>query len=163
MLRSILGIFAMVTVFLFFLLLLPLASRFGITLYLWRSSHYLKSWTSLPYTYDVSPTGNTFVFTGDGAGGRDLYLLEIPSCQIHRLTQSEGFEHEVPFLREHMVVVSIAEVPERPLTSKHLYLVDIRDGSMRKLTSENRTYDGDPIPLSSHEILFQRTKIEYTV
>ncbi|MEJ5253520.1 MAG: PD40 domain-containing protein [Chthonomonadetes bacterium] len=163
MLRSSLGILAMVVVFLSLLLLLPLASRFGITFYLWRSSHYLKGWTSLPYTYDVSPTGDTIVFTGDGAGGRDLYLLETSSRQIRRLTQSDGFEHEVRFLSEHMVVVSIAEVPEHPLTSKHLYLVDIRNGAIRKLTDENRTYDGDPIPLSSHEILFQRTKIEYTM
>jgi hypothetical protein len=163
MLRSFLIILAILLAFLLLLLLTPLAERVGITLYLWKSSYYQKVWEALDYQYDVSPLGKKIVFAGEGEGGRDLYVLEISPRRIRRLTYSTGFEHEVRFLDEHILVASVLEEPRNPLSPLHLYLIDTRDGSSRRLTQGKSVYNQNPFPLSSHEVLFRRMDIEYTM
>jgi Tol biopolymer transport system component len=163
MVRSFLVMLAVIGMFLLLLMLTPLAERVGITLYLLKTSHYRKGWESQPYTYDVSSSGDTVVFTGGGAGGRDLYLLDTSARQVRRLTKSEGFEHEVCFLGDYLVVTSVAEKPNHPLTSKNLYLVDVRNGAVHRLTDDYRTYHSDLFPISSYELLFTRMRIDYSM
>ena len=163
MTRSFLTMLAIIAGGLVFLLLLPFAARIGTTVYLWRSSHYQKGWESLDYQYDVSPSGDAIVFVGEGDGGRDLYIFDISSRQIRRLTHSKGFEHEVRFLDEHTVVTSVVETPSHPLSPKHLYLLDTRNGSSKQITDGEHIYDGNPLPISPYQILFARSEIDYAM
>ena len=37
--------------------------------------------------FDVSPDGKTIVFSGAGNGGKDLYLLDLTTSKVTRLTK----------------------------------------------------------------------------
>lgn len=163
MIRSFLVMLAILAALLMLLLALPLAVRIGITAYLWRSFHYQQGWEALDYQYDVSPSGHVIVFTAKGDGGRDLYTFDIFSRQARRLTHSKGFEHEVRFLDENIVVVSVVEKPNSPLSPKHLYVLDTRNGSFRRITGGGRVYNEYPLPISPHHILFAQSQVEYTM
>ncbi|MGV3614291.1 MAG: TolB family protein [Fimbriimonas sp.] len=51
-------------------------------------------------TFDISPDGQTLVFAGFGEGRRDLYLFDVASRAVTRLTSSDAYETCPTFSRD---------------------------------------------------------------
>lgn len=117
-------------------------------------------WEMVPFGFDVSPSGRTLVFTARGAGGRDLYLMDIETKHVKQLTQSPQFEKEVRFLNEDTLVVSVVEDASSLTSAIHLYTIGLRDGVRRQITGEINVRDDTITPLSANEVLFIRSRIE---
>lgn len=128
-----------------------------------------SSWQSLsreywdqttPFAFDVSPSGRTLVFTAKGAGGRDLFMMDVKTKHVTPLAQTPQFEAEVRFLDENRVVVSAVEDFSDLASAAHLYTLNLRDGTRHRITRDINVRDATITPLSENEVLFIRSRIE---
>ena len=124
----------------------PLASRDG---------HY-RPHGHLDITFDVSPSEDAIVFNGVGAGGRDLFLLDLASREVTRIAESEDYEVAPSFSPDGQLIVYAGGMPGD--RADHIFTIT-RDGtSKHQLTSEDAN-DTSPCfsPNGSH-IVFARDK-----
>jgi Tol biopolymer transport system component len=111
------------------------------------------------YHFDASPSGERVLFTAEGKGGRDLYLLDLGNRNVRSVTNSPQFETEGHFLTESKLIASAVESPNRPWSAIHLYQIDTLSGVVRQITTNTNAQDVRIIPLSENEILFDRARL----
>lgn len=111
------------------------------------------------YQFDASPSGEKVVFTAEGKGGRDLYLLDLGSRNIRPVTTTPQFEREGHFLTEGKLVASAVASPSRPWSAIHLYQIDAHSGAIQRITTNPDTQDVRVVPLSEKEVLFDRVRL----
>lgn len=112
-------------------------------------------------SFDISPDGKQIVFTADGQGYSDLYLLSLGSRRVRRLTYTPLYESDPSFSPDGMQIVYTAG---RSLgTSDHVFASSVRDGQVRQLTQGKSTSDAWPAfsPDGTH-IVFTRTSRLHT-
>ncbi|GIV07719.1 MAG: hypothetical protein KatS3mg017_0921 [Fimbriimonadales bacterium] len=89
-------------------------------------------------SFDVDPRGSRIVFVGAGKGITDLYLLDIPTKTVKRLTQSDLEEREPVFSPDGRYVVFSAGKPSQEQTAAwHLFVMDVNTKKIKQLTSGN--------------------------
>lgn len=115
---------------------------------------------SIPFAFDVSPSGRALVFTAKGTGGRDLYMMDMETKHVIPVTRSPQFEAEVRFLDENRLVVSAVEDFADLASAMHLYTLNLRDGTRHQITRDINVWDATITPLSENEVLFIRSRIE---
>lgn len=112
------------------------------------------------YHFDVSPSGERIAFTARGKGGRDLYLLYVPTRSVRPLTNSDQFEGEGRFLSEDTLVVSAVAHPKRPWSAVHLYQLDVPSGKTRPVTTDPDAMDVSLVPVGGSEVLYDRVRLQ---
>lgn len=86
-------------------------------------------------TFDLSPDGTRIVFPGIGKGVRDLYLLNLKTRKVTRLTETESWETDPMFSPDgRSVVYSAWADPKQKDHYWHLYLLDLETRQTRQLT-----------------------------
>ena len=100
---------------------------------------------SISPTFDFSPDGRLMVFNGLGRGDGDLYLLDVTSCKVRRLTDSDENEQYPRFSPDgkHIVYSASLPGPERNYPW-HLYLYNVNDGTTEQLTFDTSRRDSCP-------------------
>lgn len=109
-------------------------------------------------TFDIAPSGDKIVFTAKGSGTRDLYLLDIQTYRVTRLSDTPAFESEPAFSPDGKWIVYSAWLnPDNPKSPTHLFLLNLETKESRQLTSEKELSDSSPVfVLSGSRILFSR-------
>ncbi len=104
---------------------------------------------------DVSPDGSRLVFSARGNGARDLYLLDLRTNVVGRLTDSSSYENFPSFSPDGKQIVFQRG---KSLTSpRYLYLMDLSSRVIRQVTGN--TFCGDSCPRFSDDgklIVFER-------
>lgn len=84
---------------------------------------------------EIDSVGNTLVFNANGTGGSDLYLMDLKTSEVTRVTDTAAYEHDASFSPNGGTIVFSAGVPGDP--ADHIFTCAL-DGSNRKqLTSED--------------------------
>jgi Tol biopolymer transport system component len=109
-------------------------------------------------TFDIAPSGDKIVFTAKGDGTRDLYLLDIHSCQVTRLSNTPAFESDPAFSPDgKWIVYSAFQNPDNMQEPGHLFLLNLETKKTRQLTSDKEGSDGSPVfVMNGSRILFSR-------
>ncbi len=106
--------------------------------------------------YDISPDGKQIVFAGKGSGGTDLYLFDLVTHQVKRLTDTPGYENDPAFSPDGK---SIVYQYARDLASpRYLFLRSLDGRHVRQLTRGTPTSDSSPsFSWSGAKIVFCRS------
>lgn len=109
-------------------------------------------------TFDIHPSGDRVVFTAKGNGTRDLYLLDLKTHQVTRLSDTPAFESDPAFSPDgKWIVYSALPNPDNPKSPAYLYLLNLETKVTRQLTSGQGTSDSAPVfVLNGSRILFSR-------
>lgn len=95
-------------------------------------------------TFDISPDGTQIVFPGVGKGVRDLYLLDLKTYKVTRLTETESWETQPRFSPDgRSIVYSAWTDPKQEDHYWNLYLLDLETRQIRQLTY-GRVGDSEP-------------------
>lgn len=110
-------------------------------------------------TFDIHPSGNQIAFTAKGKGTRDIYLLDLKTFEVSRLTDSPAFESDPCFSHDgKWIVYSASSMPNDPKSPYHLYLLNLETKEVRQLTSETGVSDSSPMfVMNGSQILFSRS------
>lgn len=92
--------------------------------------------------FDVSPNGDTIVFSGEGEGGGDLYLLHLDSLSVSPITASLEYEMDPSFSPDGNRLVYVAS--RSSSKSVHIYSCSITGEGRHQLTEGSSIYDGQP-------------------
>jgi TolB protein len=109
-------------------------------------------------TFDVSPDGKLIVFSTTGTGDSDLYLLNLTTQQVTRITDSSSGESDPSFAPDGKSVIYNAS--SNPDGKLHLYRMDLASQKITQLTSDEAF--GDAMPKFSKDgkqIVFARAEI----
>jgi hypothetical protein len=69
-------------------------------------------------TFNISPDGHQIIFTGYGAGKRDLYRLSLDTRHVVRISDSSDYESDPSYLPDgRHIVFSAAKEVSGPITS----------------------------------------------
>lgn len=102
----------------------------------------------------VSPQG-LVVFSGAGTGDRDLYLLNMVSNRVSRLTKSTNYEATPAFSPDGKSVVYVAA--STPTDATHIYVMSASGGTPIQLTSDPKAADCYPrFSSDGSKIVFSR-------
>ena len=83
-------------------------------------------------SFDLSPDDHKIVFSGAGHGGKDLYLLDLPTRRVTRLTDMPDYENYPAFSPDgHSVVYEAAASLDRP---RYLFVRSLDGKHVRQLT-----------------------------
>lgn len=109
-------------------------------------------------TFDIHPSGDRVVFTAKGNGTRDLYLLDLKTRRVTRLSDTPAFESDPAFSPDgKWIVYSALPKPDNPKSPAYLYLLNLETKATRQLTSGQGTSDSAPVfVLNGSRILFSR-------
>ena len=107
--------------------------------------------------FDVSPDGKTIVFSGIGNGGKDLYLLDLTTNKVTRLTNTPDYENFPAFSPDGKTIVyQSAKSLDQP---RHLFLRSLDGKHVRQLTSGTPTSDSSPsFSRDGEKIVFCRSQ-----
>jgi hypothetical protein len=105
-------------------------------------------------SYDVYDS--RVVFNAVGAGGRDLFILDLKSRHVLRLTNSREREFDPRFAHKGQRIVYAAYLSERTTNPSALHWIDVRSRQVHPLT-QSRFADFEPryLPNGTH-LLFSR-------
>lgn len=84
-------------------------------------------------TFDVSPGGGEVVFNADGAGGRDLYRLDLASLRVTRIAATPDYEVDPEYSPDGTSVVYAAGKPGD--RADHVFLRSLDGLTVRQLTA----------------------------
>lgn len=104
----------------------------------------------------VSPEGDAVLFNAVGEGGRDLYLLELGTKKVTRLTDSSAYETAASFSPDGLRIVFSAGLPGD--RADHLFVMN-RDGTERvQLTDLDADDTSARFSPDGKKIVFARDK-----
>lgn len=104
-----------------------------------------------------SPDGRRVVYSAAGNGYRDLYLMDLSSMKVRRLTDSRDDEGDPAFLPDGQHLVYAAA--PHPEGESRIFVRSLADGTVRQLTYGRGTADFSPHPSSDGQtILFTRAE-----
>jgi Tol biopolymer transport system component len=93
-------------------------------------------------TFDLSPDEKTIVFSGAGAGGKDLYLMDLPTSKVTQLTNTPEYENSPAFSSDGKAIVyQCAKSLDYP---RHLFLRSLDGKYIHQLTNTLGTDDDHP-------------------
>ncbi len=111
-------------------------------------------------SFDASPDGKKIVFAAAGNGGKDLYLFDVPTHSLTRLTNTSNYENFPAFSPDGMKIVYQSA---RNLDSPRYLFIRSLDGThVQQLT--NGTMTNDEYPYFSRDgkkIVFSRADTFY--
>ncbi len=110
---------------------------------------------------DISPSGDKVVFVGSGVGSTDLYLLDLVSLKVTRLTETSAREASPRFSPDgKWIVYSASSDLSDSNPTHHLFIYSLNENSTEQLTSEPGTIDYSPrFIVGGKQILFVRRLI----
>lgn len=110
-------------------------------------------------TFDLSPNGKTIVFSGNGNGGKDLYLLDLATRQVSQLTNTPDCENYPSFSPNGKTIVYQCGKTAGPNKSCHLFLRSLDGKHIRQLTNTQQTSDDNPhFSPDGEKIVFARSQ-----
>lgn len=97
-------------------------------------------------SFDTHPTKESLVVSAPGLGGCDLYLVDLPTLQVQRLTRTNELDEVTPrFSPDGKAVVYAARRREQgDKASWHLFTVDLDTQKWAQLTSDPKVADFEP-------------------
>ena len=90
---------------------------------------------------DFSPTGTSIVFVSDRDGDEDLYLYDMTTKEIRRLTNNAAQDFAPSFAPDGKEVAFVSNI-DNPYKWE-IYSINVENGRMRRLT-DNDYWDGFP-------------------
>lgn len=140
---------------LWYLLLLPV-----VPLVLWAvSSLQTGHWRPIGHqdiSFDISPDGETIVFNAAGAGGRDLYLLQLSDSIVTRIAETADYEVAPTFTPDGLSIVYAAGLPGD--RADHLFVRPIGGGAARQLTFADANDSSPQVSPDGTLVAFDRDK-----
>lgn len=104
--------------------------------------------------FDLSRSGRILVFSGAGEGARDLYLLDLMTKKVSRVTSSPDYENGPCFLPDDKHIVFAAGTPgER---TDHIYTCAIDGHGIKRLTSDDYNDRSPSVSTDGRQIVFIR-------
>jgi TolB protein len=104
---------------------------------------------------DVAPQGDRIVFSAEGNGGKDLFLLNLKSHAVARLTDTSDYENYPAFSPDGKdIVFQRAKTLSSP---RYLFVMNLATRRTRQITADS--YSCDTFPRYSQdgkEIVFER-------
>ena len=97
------------------------------------------------------------MFSGNGNGGKDLYLLDLTTNKVTRLTNTPDYENYPAFSPDGQTIVyQSAKALDQP---RHLFLRSLDGKSVRQLTNTPATSDDNPrFSPDGEKIVFTRSQ-----
>ena len=93
-------------------------------------------------SFDIEPKLNLIVFTAKGDGGTDLYLYDLSTRKVQRLTNSPWLEKNPRFTPNgDAVVFEARREASNPKGSWNLFTITLRDRKVEPLTHGERVAD----------------------
>lgn len=111
-------------------------------------------------SFDTHPTKEALVVSAPGLGGRDLYLVDLSTLQVQRLTRTNDLDEDTPrFSPDGKVVVYAARLIEQgDQASWHLFTVALDTLKPTQLTNDPEVADFEPrFSPDGEVILFHRS------
>ena len=109
-------------------------------------------------TFDVSPNAKKIIFSGVGKGGLNLYLLDMMTNKVTRITKSPGYENYPAFSPDGKSIVY--QRGENLTLPRHLFLRSLQDNTCKQLTNAENTSDDHPYFSSDgKQIVFARATL----
>lgn len=104
--------------------------------------------------FSVAPQGDRLVFVGDGAGGHDLYLLNLATLRVERVAETPEYEADPSFSPDGRSIVYTASLPGD--RADHVFLRSLESGKVRQLTSEDANDTSPCVSPDGELIVFER-------
>lgn len=92
----------------------------------------------------VSPDGNRIAFVAYVGGQCDLFLLDLPSGSVRRLTRTPGPEDTPDFSPDGRSVAFVGLWPVGAAVSWDLYVLDLEEGDRIEMLTEDPFFDWCP-------------------
>ena len=109
---------------------------------LWDLAHdHYREYGHGDVTFSLAPDGSTLAFNAAGQGGSDLYLLDLRSSHVTRLTASPDYELSPRFSPDGRSLVYAAGRPSE--RADHIFLRSVGGTCVRQLTF-GESNDGSP-------------------
>lgn len=113
-------------------------------------------------TIDVSPDGRFLVFSGQGEGRSDLYLLDISSRKVSRLTKTPAFE-DAPCFSPDGNLIAYSSGKDQNISARHIFTRSLDGKIIHQITSGNDVFDTNPsFSNDGKKITFSRSHEFYT-
>ena len=107
-------------------------------------------------TLDVSPTDDAIVFNATGAGGRDLYLLQLESLRVTRIAETPEYEVWPSFSADGKNLVYAAGIPGD--RADHVFKRGVDGGAAEQLTHADANDSSPRFSSDGTTIVFARNK-----
>ncbi len=107
-------------------------------------------------TVAVAPMDDTIVFNAVGAGGRDLYLLNLRSRIVSRIAETPDYETSASFSPDGRRIVYSAGVPGD--RADHIFTMDRNGNSKEQLTDVDANDTSAKYSADGERIVFARDK-----
>jgi Tol biopolymer transport system component len=105
--------------------------------------------------FDVSPKGDYIVFTANGEGGHDIYLLVLKTLQVKRVLRTPEHEYDPRFSPDGRQIVYAAAMKSKE--AAHLFVCALDGTGRKQLTREKNVFDWQPsFSRDGSQIVFAR-------
>ncbi len=112
-------------------------------------------------SFDISPDGNSLVFSAKGKGTYDLYLMDLKTGKVKRLTETDAYEIDPRFSPDNRSIIYSARQPAGDTKAPwKLYLLELDSLSIHQLTDSNCA-DSSPIwtPDGRHVVFLRSCRL----
>jgi hypothetical protein len=105
-------------------------------------------------SFDLDSSGRRIVFNGMGKGGRDLFVLDLETMAVERLTDSEAYETAPSWSKDGKAVVYSAGLPGD--RADHIFRVELATRAVEQLTFGDFNDTSPSFSSDGSTILFAR-------
>jgi len=117
-------------------------------------SEHTRPFGNQDLTFDLSPRGDKLIFNGAGNGARDLFLLDLNSMRLTRITDTPDYEMSPAFSPDGRSIVYAAGHPGD--RADHLFKRDLDTGHAKQLTSADANDTSPTFSPDGARIVFTR-------